>query len=255
MPSTTSTAGRAVLSHGTTTRRGGGSGRAGGEQSQAVVITTSQLGRMKQLASQPTAAMHQAGRVLGGHSAKFETSGTSSLPRSLDASVKSVKHTIGRRQTKLPAAQARKEHMQTLDRQRHARLAAEASRLEAERGFLETDEEMRLKVEEKSRPALKYARQRRQEDLDEIKDLNVRMNGARVLKEQEEQIARKRAMAQQEAAAEAAWYNTLVQSDLVKVREETLAAREAAARSKAEYRAALQQQLEERDFKRQLEAE
>lgn len=148
-----------------------------------MVITTSQLGRMKQLASQPTAAMHQAGRVLGGHSAKFETSGASSLPRSLDASVKSVKHTIGRRQTKHPAAQARKEHMQTLDRQRHARLAAEASRLEAERGFLETDEEMRLKVEEKSRPALKYARQRRQEDLDEIKDLNVRMNGARVLSE------------------------------------------------------------------------
>ena len=74
-----SIAGRAVLAPHTlrasgTTRRGRGR-RSGEVETQAVVITTSQLGRMRSLASKPTAAMHQSGRVLGGHSTKFESNG------------------------------------------------------------------------------------------------------------------------------------------------------------------------------------
>ncbi len=71
--------------------------------------------------------------------------------------------------------------MQQTDHARRLARAADVSRLEAERGFTENEEEKRMMVEEAANPALRYARQAKQEDLDEIKELNHRMNAARVL--------------------------------------------------------------------------
>jgi hypothetical protein len=71
--------------------------------------------------------------------------------------------------------------MTEVDHQRRLARAADVSRQEAVRGFAENEEEKRMMVEEAANPALKYARRVKQEDLDEIKDLNHRMNAARVL--------------------------------------------------------------------------
>lgn len=105
------------------------------------------------------------------------------LPKSLDASVKTVKRTLGRSGVKPAGSAARVQHMREVDHARRLARAADVSRLEAEKGFTENEEEKRMMVEEAANPALRYARQAKQEDLDEIKELNHRMNAARVLSE------------------------------------------------------------------------
>lgn len=73
--------------------------------------------------------------------------------------------------------------------------------------------------------------------------------------EQEEIIARKRSMEEQTAAAEAAWYHQQVHADMVKVSQETAAAKQHAKARAVEYRAQLAAQLEEREYRREIEAE
>jgi hypothetical protein len=73
--------------------------------------------------------------------------------------------------------------------------------------------------------------------------------------EQEEIIARKRAMEESQAQAEAAWYHDQVHADLVKVSQETAVAKRQAKSAAAQYRIDLASQLEEREYRREVEAE
>ena len=66
--------------------------------------------------------------------------------------------------------------------------ATEVQKLNNERGWAETDEERRVRLEGEVNPVVQYAREKQMENLDEIKALNVRMNTARVAGVREVQV-------------------------------------------------------------------